>query len=189
VGPGGPTPPPAPVGSKTIPLQPQAGPKPTTPVARQTTRLVGGEAATQPLPKATVKLQRTQQVAGGPPTASISSAPIRTSTIDDEEETDNEAGLQPMSIVALVGAIAAVLIALMSWQKITAFSEKTIGQTGDVNAKDSDAIRMWESNSMDTWKLPSEYNPFHQKSAEEWMSKYSDIKKQLHDIPIRPEKP
>jgi len=177
---GGSAMPPAPVGSKTIPLAQAPGPRPVTPAGSPTGRLPGSP-ATQPLPKATMKLTRTEPLAGGAPTAAISSAPIKSAQFeDDDDEEDNEGPLNMMSIIALVGAIAAVFVALLSWTKVTPFTVPEI-------KKGDESTWAANSNSKD-WKIPGQYNPYSKANADEtFTNNYSSIKKDSHTWRDRPE--
>jgi hypothetical protein len=180
--------PPAPVGSKTIPLAQAPGPRPVTPAApgspagRQTTRLVGGSPATQPLPKATMKLTKTEQIQG-PATAAISSAPIKTAQFEEEEEEDNEGLFNGLGIVSLVGSIAALFVALLGFQKIKPFNQPPVLKT------DTSAVKSWVDGGTNDWKIPAEYNPFSKKLADDnWKNEYSEIKKNNYELPS-PTKP
>ncbi len=158
-------------------------------VGRPTTRLVGGDPATQALPKATVKLQRTQPVAGGPPTASVSSAPVKPLAYDEDEEDEVDEGpLNGMSIGALVGAIAALIVALLGLQIIKPFAEPA---PADLSAQTE-----WkDGNAPDSWKIPAEYNPYHGINSDGTMklnasgqpiSLYNEEKTQNHALPEVP---
>ena len=108
-----PAPPSAPLGSRTIPLTSAPAPRtPTTP-GRPTQPLAGGAAATQPMPKPTVRLQP-QQAPGATATGAISSAPLKTAVLDDEEDEADDKGLG--LIAGIVLGLAAILLL------ITAFS-------------------------------------------------------------------
>jgi hypothetical protein len=185
--------PPAPVGSKTIPLAQAPGPRPVPaapvgaggapPAGRQTTRLVGGSPATQPLPKATMKLTRTEPLTGGPPTAAISSAPVKTAQFDDDEEEDNEGFFNGVSIAGLVGGIAALFIALLSYQDVSAFTQPA------VKANNTEDVAKWAAGGKADWKIPAEYNPYSKKNADgTWSPTFKQIKDGQFPIPQLPEK-
>ena len=172
--------PPAPVGSKTIPLAQAPGPRPVTPAGSPSGRLPGAP-ATQPLPKATMKLTRTEPLAGGAPTAAISSAPIKSAQFeDDDDEEDNEGPLNMMSIIALVGSIAAVFVALLSWTKVTPFTVPEI-------KKADESTWAANTNSKD-WKIPGQYNPYSKANGDEtFTNNYNSIKTGSHTWRDRPE--
>ncbi len=177
---GAPPGPPASVGNKTIPLaQAPARPVPASApggATRPTGRLTGAP-ATQALPKATMKLTKTEPIQGGPPTATISSAPIKSGSFDDEDENDNEGFLNGVSIAALVGSIAALFIALLSFQSVPPFNGPMV-PTKDIATK-------WQNNPESSWKIPSEVNPFSKKVGDSWTSTYAAKKADEHAIPAR----
>ncbi len=122
-----------------------------------------------------MKLQKTQPVAGGPPTASVSTAQIRTATtVDDDDDVDREAGLQGLSIVALIGGIAALLIAFMSWQGAKPFAHKPVVDSTDEAA--------WKQGGTNDWKLPAEHNPYAKKVGDSWVSTFKE------KLPVIPER-
>ena len=157
---GRPAPPTAPMGSKTIPLsQPPA--RPTTPmVGKQTTKIAGGAPNTQPLPRATVKLQPSAAPSASSPVSSVS---IRTSAIEEDEEI-NEGPLNVMGWVALVGAIAALLGVLATWDKVDFFSEGVVKVDAGNKESRADAIKQWRNASPpEGFKLPADFSPFDKK--------------------------
>ena len=127
-----------------------------------------------------MKLTRTEPITGGAPTAAISSAPIKTAQMeDDEEEEIDEGALNGMSIVALVGSIAALFVALLGWTKVTPFTQPEIKKAEEA---------AWVSSPKSDWKLPAQYNPFAKEGVDgSFVNKYNEIKKDLHALPIRPE--
>ena len=111
-----------PLGAKTVPLTP------APPVAAQTTAKltpIGGSAqpaGTQPLPKATVKLQPAQS----PGASSGGVAPITTGKLSGELDDDSaEAGITPFASIALVLAIAALAVGLLTSQNVFEQDKKT----------------------------------------------------------------
>ncbi len=167
------------MGSKTIPLaQAPARPVPATPGAPRPTGRLTGAPATQALPKATMKLTKTEPMQGGPPTAAISSAPIKSAGFDDEDETDNEGFLNGISIGALIGSIAALFISLLAFQQVPPFNQLPL--------KDDASKTNWAKSPTTDWKIPVEYNPFAKKAGElEWKSTYEAKKAEEHTIPSR----
>ena len=125
-----------------------------------------------------MKLTKTEPMQGGPPTAAISSAPIKSASFDDEDETDNEGALNPISIISLVGAIAALAIALFSFQAVAPANQQ-------MNLTSQEAKNDWKNNPKSDWKIPVEYNPFHKKSGESWTPIYASKKAEEHAIPSR----
>ena len=115
-----------PAGAKTVPLTPTPPAAPGARVAQPTAKIGGVPApaapGAKPLPKATVQLQATQPMAarptaqiqtGGLKTGAIRSAPASQLLEDEEEET----GIMPFAIIALVIAIAVLCIELFSSPK------------------------------------------------------------------------
>ncbi len=112
-----------PLGAKTVPLTP------APPVAAQTTVKLtptGGSVQptrTQPLPKATVKLQPAQSPGA---TGGAGVAPITTGKLSGELDDDSaEAGVTPFAAIALVMALAAFSIGLMTSQNVFEQDKKT----------------------------------------------------------------
>lgn len=166
-----PAPPVAPVGSKTIPLG-ATPPRPATPALNRpaggaTTAPVGG--ATQPLPRATVKLP------SAAPTAAISSAPIRTTSMADDEEEVDEGPLNIMGWVALVASLATLFFAFASVD-----SWPLSNGVADTQAKKD----TWAENKEPVdFKLPTDYSPFDKKIGDTVKSDYANIEPK---IPARP---
>lgn len=107
------------LGAKTVPLTPAPPVAAGAPLAQPTAKLAPSGAptqpvagGTQPLPKATVKLQPAQ-----PAAASGAVAPITTGKLSGELDDDSaEAGVTPFAAIALVVAIAALTIGLLTSQ-------------------------------------------------------------------------
>lgn len=116
-----------PAGAKTVPLT--AAPPAArigAPIAQPTAR-IGAPAApaapgAKPLPKATVQLQATQPMAARP-TAQIQTGGIKTGAIRTApasqmlEDEDEETGIMPFAVIALLIAIAVLCIELFSSPK------------------------------------------------------------------------
>ena len=164
-----PAPPVSPVGSKTIPLG-AVPPRPATPArpaGAPTVPVTPG--ATQPLPRATVKLPSAS------PTAAISSAPIRTvSMADEDEETDDG----PLNIMSLVALVASLVVLFFSFASVDSWP---LSQgVADTTAKKDDWLK---DNIPASFKLPLDYSPFDTKNGEQVTSTYNrDVPK----IPARP---
>ncbi len=130
-----------------------------------------------------MKLTRTEPLQGGPPTAAISSAPIKTAQFEEDEEEDNEGFFNGVAIVSLIGSIAALFIALLAFQKVTPFTQPPVLKT------DSAAVKAWQEGGKSDWKIPAEYNPYSKKLPDEsWRNEYNEIKKANHELPILPAK-
>lgn len=170
--------PPAPIGSKTIPLAQAPGPRPVTPAGRPTTALTGAP-ATQPLPKATMKLTRTEPMAGGPPTGVVSSAPIKTAQFEEDDEEENEGALNGMSIVALIGSIAALFVSLLGFTAVKPFVQPDVARTDE---------KEWVAGGRSDWKIPAKYNPFAKQNSDgSYSSRYKEIKEADHALVAPPE--
>jgi hypothetical protein len=165
-----PAPPVAPVGSKTIPL----GATPPRPASPALARPAGAPAApvgggTQPLPKATVKLP------SAAPTAAISSAPIRTASMADDDEDVDDGPLNIMAWVALVASLATLFFAFASVD-----SWPLSNGVADTTTKRED----WQKDNIPaSFKLPMDYSPFDRKVGETVKSDYED---KAPKIPARP---
>ncbi len=127
-----------------------------------------------------MKLTRTEPISGGPPTAAISSAPIKSAGFDDEDETDNEGFLNGISVAAIIGSIAALFIALLAFQAVPPFNQQLPLTTLDQK-------KSWQNEPRADWKIPVEYNPFSKKMGESWSSTYATKKADEHAIPDRGE--
>ncbi len=167
-----PAPPVAPVGSKTIPLG-ATPPRPASPAlarpagAGAPAAAVGG--GTQPLPKATVKLP------SAAPTAAISSAPIRTASMADDDEDVDDGPLNIMAWVALVASLAMLFFAFASVD-----SWPLSNGVADTTTKRED----WQKDNIQpSFKLPMDYSPFDRKVGETVKSDYED---KAPKIPARP---
>lgn len=172
--------PPPPVGSKTIPLAQAPGPRPVTPAGRPTAALTGAP-ATQPLPKATMKLTRTEPMGNaGPPTGVVSSAPIKTAQFEDDDEEENEGALNGMSIVALVGSIAALFVSLLGFTSVKPFVQPDVARTDE---------KEWVAGGKTDWKIPAKYNPFSKENPADgsYSSRYKEIKEADHLLTPAPE--
>lgn len=166
-----PAPPVSPVGSKTIPLG-ATPPRPATPaLARPAAAGPGAPAAagaTQPLPRATVKLP------SAAPTAAISSAPIRTAAMADDDEEVDEGPLNIMAWVALVASLAMLFFAFASVD-----SWPLSNGVADTNTKKED----WAKDNIPaSFKLPMDHSPFDSKNDGAVVSKYDSVAPKL---PVR----
>lgn len=166
-----PAPPVAPVGSKTIPLG-ATPPRPATPaMARPAgTAALVAPGATQPLPRATVKLPSAS------PTAAISSAPIRTAVMSDDDDEVDDGPLNIMGWIALAASLAMLFFAFASvdsWPLSNGIADST--------AKKEE----WSKNEAASgFKLPMDHSPFDKKDGETVNSRgYADIEPK---IPARP---
>jgi hypothetical protein len=148
-------------------------------VGKQTTKIASGVPTTQPLPRATVKLQPTAT-----PSAPISSVNVRTAGLDDEEEED-EGPLNIMGWVALVGAIAALIGVLASWQKVDFFYQGDLSyRPGDPQSR-ADAVNVWrKATPPDGFKLATDFSPFDKKDGSGGV--ISEYKDREPDTPTRP---
>lgn len=160
----------APVGSKTIPLG-ATPPRPATPAlgrpAGAPAAMAGG--GTQPLPKATVKLP------SAAPTAAISSAPIRTASMADDEDDVDDGPLNIMAWVALVASLAMLFFAFAS---VDAWPLSN--GVADTTSKRED----WQRENIPaSFKLPLDYSPFDRKVGETVKSDYAEREPR---IPARP---
>lgn len=101
--------------------------------------------------------------------------------VDDEEEELDEGPLNIMGVISLVGAIAACLIACMSFQKIPAFRHDP--------PSDPDSQANWQKGTYpdeeSAMKMAPEYNPFHEPTyeADRFENKFEDIKTAEASIP------
>ena len=168
-----PAPPISPVGSKTIPLG-ATPPRPASPAmarpasAAPTTPVAGGS-ATQPLPRATMKLP------SAAPTAAISSAPMRSSSMaDDDEEMDSG----PLNIMAWVALVASLAMLFFTFASVDAWPLSN--GLADSQAKKED----WAADNIPaSFKLPLDYSPFDSKNDGAVLSKYDTIKPTLPTKP------
>ena len=167
-----PAPPVSPVGSKTIPLG-ATPPRPATPALA---RPAGAPAtpgacgsATQPLPRATMKLPSAS------PTAAISSAPIRTTSMaDDDDEVDSG----PLNIMAWVALVASLAMLFFAFASVDAWPLSN--GLADSQAKKED----WAADNIQpSFKLPLDYSPFDSKNDGAVLSKYDTVKP---TIPTKP---
>lgn len=109
------------LGAKTVPLTPAPPAAAGAPLAQPTAKLAPSgtptqplAGGTQPLPKATVKLQPAQ-----PAAASGAVAPITTGKLSGELDDDSaEAGVTPFAAIAMVIAIGALTVGLMTSQYV-----------------------------------------------------------------------
>ena len=167
-----PAPPVSPVGSKTIPLG-ATPPRPATPALARpagapATPGAGGS-ATQPLPRATMKLPSSS------PTAAISSAPIRTTSMaDDDDEVDSG----PLNIMAWVALVASLAMLFFAFASVDAWPLSN--GLADSQAKKED----WAADNIQpSFKLPLDYSPFDSKNDGAVLSKYDTVKP---TIPTKP---
>lgn len=165
-----PAPPLSPVGSKTIPLG-ATPPRPASPALPRpaggsTTAPIGGP---QPLPRATVKLP------SAAPTAAISSSPIRTASMADDEDEADEGAVNIMAWVTLAASLAVAFFAFASVDQWPLSNG-----VADSQARKDD----WKSdNIVADFKLPLDHSPFDSKNGDQVISKYNEIEPK---IPARP---
>lgn len=156
-----PAPPAAPLGSKTIPLaQPPA--RPGGPIAPRAVSPVSvGAPVAQSLPRATVKLQ---PATSSVPSSPVSVASIRSAPIDLDDEFD-EGPLNVGGLIALIGAIAALLMTLACMDK----GPFATGVSGD-HAE-------WARDTpTEGFKLPADFSPFDSKDINGTVvSKYDTV--------------
>ena len=130
------------LGAKTVPLTPAppvAAPVAGSPAAQPTAKLTPagaptqpGGGGTQPLPKATVKLQPAQ--AAG---SAGAVAPITTGKLSGElDDNSAEAGVTPFASIALVMALAACAIGLLTNQNVVEQDKKLKEPTWAVPYRD-----------------------------------------------------
>ena len=168
-----PAPPVSPVGSKTSPLgatPPRpASPAMARPASGAPTTPVAGGSATQPLPRATMKLP------SAAPTAAISSAPMRSSSMaDDDEEMDSG----PLNIMAWVALVASLAMLFFTFASVDAWPLSN--GLADSQAKKED----WAADNIPaSFKLPLDYSPFDSKNDGAVLSKYDTIKPTLPTKP------
>lgn len=164
--PAAPVPPPAPVGSKTIPLG-QTPPRPATPVTRPVSRPGGAEAPpAQAGPKATVKL-----APAAAPGSPVVSAPLRTVHSDEEDVEINEGPLNILSWLSLAAGIVALLLAVATMDN-GPFAEGTPSTTAEREA--------WARGSGSSgFKLPMDYSPFDRKQGDAVISTYETVKPEI----------
>ena len=112
VRPPAPAPPSAPLGSRTIPLTSAPAPRGPAAPGRPTQPLAGGSPATQPMPKPTVRLQP-QAAPGAAAVGGVSSTPVKSAVLEEEEEEVDEKGLG--IIAGIVLGLAAVLLLLVAF--------------------------------------------------------------------------
>ncbi len=124
---------------------------------------------TQPLPRATVKLP------SAAPTAAISSAPIKTTSMADDDDEVDDGPLNIMAWVALAASLALLFFAFASvdtWPLSNGLADTTTKKTE------------WESNNtVPDFKLPLDYSPFDKKNGEQVISNYSSVEPK---VPARP---
>jgi len=121
------------------------------------------------LPKATVKLP------SAAPTAAISSAPIRTASMADDDDEVDDGPLNIMAWVALVASLATLFFAFASvdaWPLSNGLADSTV--------KKED----WQKDNIPaSFKLPLDYSPFDRKVGETVKSEFED---KVPKIPARP---
>jgi hypothetical protein len=117
---------------------------------------------TQALPRATVKLQPATSTL---PSAPVSVAAIRSAVVDDDDEID-EGPLNIGGLIALVGAIAALVLALSCMDKMTMFAEGT----------STDQAEWLKANPPEGIKLPADFSPFDTKNSDGTVTqKYASV--------------
>jgi hypothetical protein len=123
-----------------------------------------------------MKLTRTEPMASSSPTASISSAPIKTAQYEDDDEEVNEGPLNLFAGLALAGSIAALFVAILGFSAVKPFVQPDVGST----KSDRDA---WASGGKSDWKIPAKYNPFAtEKSDGSYTSTYNEKKESDHAL-------
>ena len=154
-----------PVGSKTIPLG-ATPPRPATPaMARPASATLPVSGGTQPLPRATVKLP------SAAPTAAISSAPIRTASMADDDEEADDGPLNIMAWVALAASLAFLFFAFASVD-----SWPLSEGVADTQAKKDEWAK---DNIQPSFKLPLDHSPFDAKSGEQVISNYANLEPKI----------
>ena len=160
-----PAPPVSPVGSKTIPLG-ATPPRPATPaMARPPAATVPVSGGTQPLPRATVRLP------SAAPTAAISSAPIKTASMADDDDDVDDSALNIVSWVTLAASLAVLFFAFASvdtWPLSEGAADTTARK--DDWAKD---------NIQPSFKLPLDHSPFDKKNGGQVISNYASAEPKI----------
>ena len=130
-------------------------------MARPASATLPVSGGTQPLPRATVKLP------SAAPTAAISSAPIRTASMADDDEEADDGPLNIMAWVALAASLALLFFAFASVD-----SWPLSEGLADTTAKKDDWAK---DNIQPSFKLPLDYSPFDKKNGEQVISNYASV--------------
>jgi hypothetical protein len=109
------------------------------------------------------------------PTAAISSAPMRTTSMaDDDEEMDSG----PLNIMAWVALVASLAMLFFTFASVDAWPLSN--GLADSQAKKED----WAADNIPaSFKLPLDYSPFDSKNDGAVLSKYDTIKPTLPTKP------
>jgi hypothetical protein len=71
-----------------------------------------------PMPKATIKLQATQPLQTAP-AAKLTTAPVTTTTLSEDDQLANDPAMKALSIATLVLALVAVVISYLAYSAVT----------------------------------------------------------------------